>query len=136
MEVWADKARRTWERCGVLARALKHPRTPWYAKAVGALTLLYAISPIDLIPDFVPVLGYLDDIVLVPLGIWATWKLVPRDVWAECEAESARAGPIQLSKNWRGAVLVILLWLTLLAVGLAILRFLLQRYRYPHPVKS
>lgn len=126
MGAWADKARKTLKRCEVLARALKHPRTPWYAKAVGALTLLYAISPIDLIPDFIPVLGYLDDIVLVPLGIWVTLKLIPRDVWAECEAESARAGPIQLSKDWRGAVLVVLLWLTLLAAGLAVLRFLLR----------
>ncbi len=119
---WADTARRVRDRCGVLARALKHPRTPWYAKVVGALTLLYALSPIDLIPDFIPVLGYLDDIVLVPLGIWMTSKLIPHDVWAECEAESARAGPIQLSKDWRGAALVVLLWLTLLAVGVAMLR--------------
>jgi hypothetical protein len=79
-------------------------------------------SPVDLIPDFIPVLGHLDDIVLVPLGIWVTFKLTPRDVWAECEAESARGGPVRLSKDWRGAVLVAALWLSLLAVGLAILR--------------
>lgn len=88
MGVVADKVRRIGERCAVLARALKHPRTPWYAKAVGALTLLYALSPIDLIPDFIPVLGHLDDIVLVPLGIWATIKLIPREVWMECETPS------------------------------------------------
>lgn len=77
MAFLADKARELRSRCAVLALALRHSRTPWYAKAVGGLTLLYALSPIDLIPDFIPVLGHLDDLVLVPLGIWATIKLIP-----------------------------------------------------------
>ena len=121
----ADSVRRTWERCGVMARALRHPRTPWYARAVGAVTLLYALSPVDLIPDFIPVLGHLDDLVLVPLGVWATFKLIPRDVWAECEAESARSGPLQLPQDWRGIVVVVLLWVLLLAAGLALVRLVL-----------
>lgn len=122
----ADQLRRLWERCAVLARALKHPRTPWYAKVVGAVTLTYALSPIDLIPDFIPIVGHLDDLVIVPLGIWAMVKLIPRDVWEECEAETARSGPIDLRKDWRGAVLVVLVWLSLLAAGLAVLRTLLR----------
>jgi uncharacterized membrane protein YkvA (DUF1232 family) len=108
-----------------MARALGHPRTPWYARAVGAVTLLYALSPVDLIPDFIPVLGHLDDIVLVPLGIWVTFKLIPRDVWAECGAESARSGPAWLREVWRGVVPVAFVWLLLLAAGLALLRLAL-----------
>jgi uncharacterized membrane protein YkvA (DUF1232 family) len=59
------------------------PRTPWYAKAVLGATIAYAVSPIDLIPDFIPVIGYLDDLLIVPLGIWAAYLLVPRHVWQE-----------------------------------------------------
>jgi len=122
----ADKAHELRSRCAVLALALRHPETPWYAKAVGGLTLLYALSPIDLIPDFIPVLGHLDDLVLVPLGIWATIKLIPPGVWAACEAEVARDGAPRLAKDWRGAVMVALVWLALLAVGLAAVRLLLR----------
>ncbi len=61
----------------------KDPRTPWYAKAVLAATVGYALSPIDLIPDFIPVVGYLDDLVIVPLGLLLAWLLVPREVWRE-----------------------------------------------------
>lgn len=97
--------------------AMKHPRTPWYAKATGALTLLYALSPIDLIPDFIPVIGYLDDFVLVPAGLWLTIKLVPKEVWAECEAEAARQALEKPPKDWRGAVLIVCLWMLLAALG-------------------
>src|SRR5258708_13835012 len=60
-----------------------HPATPWYAKALAALVVAYAFSPIDLIPDFIPVLGYLDDLILVPLGIYLTLRLIPPQVVAE-----------------------------------------------------
>jgi len=59
------------------------PRTPWYAKAVLAATIGYAVSPIDLIPDFIPVLGHLDDLIIVPLGLLLAWLLVPRAVWKD-----------------------------------------------------
>jgi uncharacterized membrane protein YkvA (DUF1232 family) len=72
-----------------LMLAMKHPRTPWRAKASGALTLLYLLSPIDLIPDFIPVLGQLDDLIIVPFGIWLTVKLIPDGVWSECMAQAA-----------------------------------------------
>ncbi|MCW8129918.1 MAG: DUF1232 domain-containing protein [Planctomycetota bacterium] len=103
---------------------MKHPRTPWYAKAVGALTLLYALAPIDLIPDFIPVIGYLDDFVLVPAGLWITIKLVPPEVWAECEAEAARLALEKPPKDWRGVILIVVLWITLAALGYRILRAL------------
>lgn len=69
---------------------MRHPRTPWYAKALSCLTLLYALSPIDLIPDPIPVLGHLDDLILVPIGLWLAIRLVPAKVRAECEVEAKR----------------------------------------------
>jgi len=69
----------------------RHPRTPWYAKVLAAGVVAYAFSPIDLIPDFIPVLGYLDDLLIVPAGIALAIKLVPSDVLAECRALAADA---------------------------------------------
>ena len=71
------------DRIRLLKAVWKDPRTPWHAKAVLAATVAYAISPIDLIPDFIPVLGHLDDLVIVPLGFWIAYRLVPREVWLE-----------------------------------------------------
>jgi uncharacterized membrane protein YkvA (DUF1232 family) len=64
--------------------AIRHPETPWYAKALGGAALFYLLSPVDLIPDWIPVLGQLDDIILVPAGLYAAYKLIPRHVWQEC----------------------------------------------------
>ena len=65
---------------------IRHPRTPFIAKALAVVLVAYAFSPIDLIPDFIPVLGYLDDVLILPAGIWLVLKLVPPDVLAECRA--------------------------------------------------
>ena len=82
---WVAKQRR---RLRVVELVMRHPKTPWYAKAVGGATLLYALSPIDLIPDFIPVIGHLDDLLLVPLGLWLTISLVPEPVWKECREKA------------------------------------------------
>src|SRR6187431_573811 len=71
--------------------AARDPRTPWYAKALAVCVAGYALSPIDLIPDFIPVLGYLDDVVIVPLGILLVVKLIPPEVLADSRAAAARA---------------------------------------------
>ena len=68
----------------------RHPRTPFVAKALAVALVAYALSPIDLIPDFIPVLGYLDDLIIVPAGIWLVIKLMPADVMAECRAQATR----------------------------------------------
>lgn len=94
-------------------RAGKHPRTPWYAKALGLFVVAYALSPIDLVPDFIPVLGYVDDVLLLPGLIWMTIKLLPTDVLAECRSQAdewmTSNGASPTSKV--GAALVVLLWL-------------------------
>ena len=76
--------------------AARDPRTPWYAKALGLAVAAYAFSPIDLIPDFIPVLGYLDDLILVPAGLWLVLRLIPPQVLADhrAAAEAAARRPV------------------------------------------
>ena len=96
--------------------AARDPRTPWYAKLLVAGIVAYAFSPIDLIPDFVPVLGYLDDLILIPLGIALAIKLIPYSVLAECRARAQET--IQNGKpvsRVAGAVIVVI-WLALAAL--------------------
>ena len=86
LRAWAERQRRSLRLVELL---LRHPETPWYAKAVGGATLLYAVSPIDLIPDFIPVIGHLDDLLLVPLGLWLTSSMVPDSVLQECREKAS-----------------------------------------------
>jgi uncharacterized membrane protein YkvA (DUF1232 family) len=97
--------------------AARHPRTPWYAKALVAAIVAYALSPIDLIPDFIPVLGFVDEIILLPFAIVLAVKMVPGDVMAECRA---RASQLQLTGSWMGrvgAALIVLFWLALVVLA-------------------
>ena len=89
--------------------AARHPGTPWHAKALALAVAAYALSPIDLIPDVIPVLGYLDDLLIVPLGILAVTRLIPAPVLAECRAAADAAG--QRPRSLGGAAAIILLWL-------------------------
>lgn len=90
----------------------KHPKTPWYAKALGLFVVAYALSPIDLIPDFIQVLGYVDD-VLLPGLIWLTLQLLPPDVLTECRGHADVWMQRQGAKprSMAGAVLVVAMWL-------------------------
>jgi uncharacterized membrane protein YkvA (DUF1232 family) len=89
--------------------AARDPRTPWYAKAIAALVVAYAFSPLDLIPDPIPVLGYLDDLVIVPAGLWLALRLVPDEVMAAARARAAAADERPVSRA--GAAAVVLVWL-------------------------
>jgi uncharacterized membrane protein YkvA (DUF1232 family) len=103
--------------------AAKDPRTPWYAKGLILLIVAYALSPIDLIPDFVPVLGYLDDLILIPGGIWLAIRMVPPEVLAEAR-NAAAAGGVDRSAGRFGLVIVFLLWLAALIFAISLfLRF-------------
>lgn len=97
----------------VLYLAGRHPATPWYAKAFIAGVVAYAISPIDLIPDFIPVLGYFDDLILVPLGIVVAIRMIPPDVLAECRARTHEVNLGVGSAGRIAAVVVIGIWLIL-----------------------
>jgi uncharacterized membrane protein YkvA (DUF1232 family) len=89
--------------------AARDPRVPWYAKAAAAAVAAYALSPIDLIPDFVPVLGYLDDLLIVPLGIWLTVRLVPPALMAEFRV--AAADMLRRPVSRTGLAIVVAIWL-------------------------
>lgn len=102
--------------------AARDPRTPWYAKALAVCVAGYALSPIDLIPDFVPVLGLLDDVIIVPLGILVVVKLVPAEVMAETQAIAALAAEQPVSR--KGAVAIASLW----TISLALAAWLVYRF--------
>jgi uncharacterized membrane protein YkvA (DUF1232 family) len=118
MTTWRDRVRSLKRDVVAIALAVRDPRVPWYAKAVGVCVVAYALSPIDLIPDFVPVLGLLDDLVLVPLGLLLVVRLIPADILAEHRAVSAGVADRPVSRA--GAAVVIAIWL-LAAALLAVL---------------
>lgn len=96
--------------------AARHPETPWYAKLFVAGVVAYAFSPIDLIPDFVPVLGYLDDLVLIPLGIAVAIRLIPPDVLAVCRARADQAAASGKPVSRIAAAVIIGIWAVLAAL--------------------
>lgn len=101
--------------------AARDPRTPWYVRALVFFVVAHTFSPIDLIPDFIPVLGYLDDLVITPGGLWLAVRLIPPEVLAEARATAATQD-IDKSIGKIGAVLIVLLWI--LAAGYAVYLFL------------
>src|SRR4030081_3028074 len=98
----------------VLSLAVPDPRPPWYAKAVAAVVVAYALSPIDLIPDFIPVVGYLDDLILVPLGLALAVRLIPPALFEECRAAADVQTRLPVSKI--AGILVIAVWIALTVV--------------------
>ena len=96
--------------------AARHPHTPWYAKLVVAAIVAYALSPIDLIPDFVPVLGYLDDLILIPLGIVLAIKLVPPEVLTECRTRAQEAVANGKPVSRVAAIVIVGIWMLILAL--------------------
>lgn len=98
-----------------LWKLFKHPQTPRSAKLVAIAVIAYAVSPIDLIPDFIPVLGQLDELILLPLGVALAVKLTPPALW-EARLREAEASAEKLPKMWWGALLIALVWLVLLGL--------------------
>ncbi|MBS0443193.1 MAG: DUF1232 domain-containing protein [Proteobacteria bacterium] len=95
-----------------LWKLFKHPQTPRAAKLVAIAVIAYAVSPIDLIPDFIPVLGQLDDLILLPLGVTLAVKLTPPHLWDAC-LRDAEASSEKLPRLWWGALLIVLVWAVL-----------------------
>jgi uncharacterized membrane protein YkvA (DUF1232 family) len=120
IESWKTKSKQLKSEIVALYLAYKHPRTPWYAKALAALIIGYALSPIDLIPDFIPVLGYLDDLILVPAGIALLIKIIPGDVLEECRTK-AQSDPLNRKpRNWVAAVIIVLVWLLVIYLAFSL----------------
>lgn len=114
-------ARRLKTEVAALWFCARHPRTPFLAKVLAAALAAYAFSPIDLIPDFIPVLGYLDELIILPAGIWLVLKLVPADVMRECREQAARWAGEERPRSYIAAALIVLLifvfWLTVLGLA-------------------
>jgi uncharacterized membrane protein YkvA (DUF1232 family) len=118
MTSWPERARKLKQDVVAVALAMRDPRVPWYAKAIGAFIVAYALSPIDLIPDFIPVIGYLDDLVLVPLGLLLMLRLIPAEVLAEHRAAAAGIAERPVSYAGAAAAAVIVVWLVSLMLAI------------------
>src|ERR1700737_1673437 len=108
MKTWARRLNRDGH---AIYLASRDPRVPWYAKFLAIAVAGYALSPIDLIPDFIPVVGYLDDLIIVPLGILLVVRMIPPDVMAQHRATASLAATKSVSNI--GAALIIVIWLLL-----------------------
>src|ERR1700675_893078 len=106
VKIWA---RRLSQDGHAIYLASRDPRVPWYVKFLAIAVAAYALSPIDLIPDFIPVVGYLDDLIIVPLGIWLVVSLIPEDVMAECRARADEVGQRPVSRA--GMIAIIAVWI-------------------------
>ncbi len=120
LKKWATSVKiDTW----TLLLAYRDPLTPWYARLLAAIVVAYALSPIDLIPDFIPVLGYLDDLILVPAGIKISLKLIPTEVVARCRIEARARHASGQPSGRAAAVVVVAIWI---AVGFWIVRTIIR----------
>jgi len=119
LQTWRQRARQLKREVYALYLAYRDPRTPWHARLWAALVVAYAFSPIDLIPDFIPILGYLDDLVLLPLGVALALKLIPAEVMVDsrAKADAVIAGGKPVNRV-AGAV-IIALWIGLALLGIA-----------------
>jgi uncharacterized membrane protein YkvA (DUF1232 family) len=121
IETWKRRARQLKTETYAIYLAYKDPRAPWYARLFAACVVGYAFSPIDLVPDPIPVLGYLDDLVLVPLGIALALKMIPPEVMAECREKARAAMSEGKPTNWAAAAVIIATWLLLAALAIALI---------------
>jgi uncharacterized membrane protein YkvA (DUF1232 family) len=113
LEEFKQRAHRLKAETFALYLAARHPETPWYAKLFVAFIVAYALSPVDLIPDFVPIVGYLDDLVLIPIGIALAIRMVPPRVLAECRAQAREALVNGKPAGRVAAVVIVTIWLAL-----------------------
>ena len=129
---WEERKRRLEIEVRALYLAGKDPRTPWHAKALVGLVVAYALSPIDLIPDFIPFIGLIDDLVVVPLGVIVARRMIPAEVMAECRsrAEADVALSSRRSWVWMWVVVIVAIWL-LVALGAVALALWLMSARSP-----
>lgn len=113
LEKVKNKAREIKRNIFILYLAYRDPRVPWHAKAFAILVVAYAFSPIDLIPDFIPILGYLDDLIIVPIGITLALKMIPTAVIDDCRVKAEEIRANGKPQNWVTGVVFIIIWILL-----------------------
>ena len=121
IEAWKQWARQLKVETYAVYLTYKDPRTPWYARIFAACVVGYAFSPIDLIPDPIPVLGYLDDLVLVPVGVAIALKMIPQAVLAECREKAQAAMSQGKPTNWTAAGVIMAIWLLLAVLAIVLI---------------
>jgi len=125
---WKEKAKKLKQEIYALYLAYKDPRVSWYAKIFIVIIVGYAVSPIDLIPDFIPIIGYLDDLILLPLGIVLAIKMIPREVMEECRKESTK-GIKDKKIAVIGLIIIISIWVVLLYLIFTSLHQMIRRWK-------
>lgn len=116
LETWKKRANQLKQEVFALWIAYRKPGVPWYAKTFCALVVAYAFSPIDLIPDFIPVLGYLDDLVLIPLGVALAIKMIPADILSTAREEALQRMTEGKKDNWVIGGLIVLSWVVVVVL--------------------
>jgi uncharacterized membrane protein YkvA (DUF1232 family) len=114
---WKAKAKALKREVYALYLCSRHPNTPWRAKLCALVIVAYALSPIDLIPDFIPVIGYLDDLVLIPLGVAFLIRMMPEEVLRECREKALHTPPAGKIKSWSGAFVIVCIWAIAICVA-------------------
>jgi len=127
-EGWKAKARKLKQEVFALYLASKDRRVPWYARVLAVMVVAYAFSPIDLIPDPIPVLGYLDDLILIPFGIALVIKLIPTEVLQDCREKAALTMQAGKPKNWVAGGIIILIWVSMFALAVYYLGSIFRKH--------
>jgi uncharacterized membrane protein YkvA (DUF1232 family) len=120
LETWKQPTRRLSAQTYALYLAYRHPRTPWYAKVFAALIVGYVFSPIDPIPDFIPGVGLLDEMVVVPIGVLLAAKMIPPDVFEECREKAREVAKGEKPVSRVPAVVVVAVWLLCVALAVSL----------------
>jgi uncharacterized membrane protein YkvA (DUF1232 family) len=119
-KAWKRKAKALKKEIYSLSFAVKDPRVPWYAKAFAVLIIGYILSPIDPIPDFIPVIGYFDELIIVPIAIIILSKMIPKEVLEECRERARTHRGRMKGRHWIAASVIILIWLTIVYLSIRI----------------
>ncbi len=115
-QLWKNRVAGLKQNIYALYLASRDPRVPWLAKLVVVLVVAYTLSPIDLIPDFIPLLGYIDDIFLLPLAIALAIKLMPPDIWEEYKARARAQLAAELPRSYAAAVVIAIIWIIVIGI--------------------
>ena len=127
LQAWKTAARRLKREVHTIYLAYRDPRVPWYARLFAGLVVAYAFSPIDLIPDPIPVIGYLDDLVLVPLGIALAMRMIPSEVMAECRERARQEQDEVKPVRWAAVAVIVAIWIGMAALAVVFVARLLRR---------
>lgn len=121
LQRWKEAARQLKRELRAVYLAYRDPRVPWYARLFAGLVVAYAFSPIDLIPDPIPILGYLDDLVLIPLGLALALRMIPAEVMHECRGRARQEQDEGKPINWVAAVVIVAIWIGMAALAVVYL---------------